>query len=338
MRASSARLLHTAVRLADITFPTTGLLLARTRLAFVHLDNLITFAKRDRDGRVDGFLAGYLPDELVLLFFRQGEVVNAASLRPEGRGIVPVGEALRRLKEEPERGEVAYAAAPPEQLAAMYAACAGPARPLAIDPRQPAELFRALAADRFSGTLEFISHGRVSYLRASGGRFTGGWFCDRPAGMPVAAYMESLFALLPDGSPPVIAASVVPDLGPVPTQALPPQVVMYRDLMLRLEDAVEAELPGEGALRGGRARAGLREAHPVLELLALGEDQAIAGVAVPAPVLTAALAAWTTRLLEGLELVVPGSAPRILREITREQRFALQAAGYYERLPWRVNW
>src|SRR5207247_2845280 len=85
MRASTARLTNSPVRLADLQFPQVNRLIHRTRLAFVHLDNLLAYAKRDRDGRIDGYLAAHLPDECVLLLFRKGEAVNAASLSTAGR-------------------------------------------------------------------------------------------------------------------------------------------------------------------------------------------------------------------------------------------------------------
>src|SRR5439155_971772 len=52
MRASTARLMNSPVRLADLTFPQVNRLIHRTRLGFIHLDNLLAFAKRDRDGLV----------------------------------------------------------------------------------------------------------------------------------------------------------------------------------------------------------------------------------------------------------------------------------------------
>src|SRR5437870_10690142 len=85
MRASTARLTNSPVRLADLQFPQVNRLIHRTRLAFIHLENLLAYAKRDRDGRIDGYLAAHLPDECVLLFFRKGEAVNAATLHTAGR-------------------------------------------------------------------------------------------------------------------------------------------------------------------------------------------------------------------------------------------------------------
>src|SRR6266702_3333239 len=156
MRASTARLMNSPVRLADLTFPQVTQLIHRTRLAFVHLDNLLAFGKRDRDGRVDGYITAHLPDECLLLFFRKGEAVNAASLHTAGRQVVTITEALRRMRAEVERGELAYCAAPMEQLAWMYQSCAVPSTMRFVDVADPGGFFPALAQEQVSGVLELI--------------------------------------------------------------------------------------------------------------------------------------------------------------------------------------
>src|SRR5437870_13670130 len=175
MRASTARLMNSPVRLADLVFPQVSRLIHRTRLAFIHLDGLLAFAKRDRDGRVDGYITAYLPDECVLLFFRRGEAVNAASLHTAGRQVITITEALKRMRAEVERGELTYAAAPVEQLAWVYQACAVPVDMRIVDPAQPGAFFAAFARDKASGILELMSNGRVSYVRFDQGRYHGGY-------------------------------------------------------------------------------------------------------------------------------------------------------------------
>ena len=49
-------------RLASLRYPHERVLLARTKLAYVHLRNLISDAKRDRAARVFGYVAIWLPD------------------------------------------------------------------------------------------------------------------------------------------------------------------------------------------------------------------------------------------------------------------------------------
>src|SRR5882724_13715230 len=171
MRASTARLTNSPVRLADLQFPQVSRLIHRTRLVFIHLDNLLAYAKRDRDGRIDGYLAAHLPDECVLLFFRKGEAVNAASLHTAGRHVITITEALKRMRAEVERGELAYSAAPMEQLAWMYQSCAAPDEMRTVDPGQPGAFFAAFARDKTSGILELMSNARVSYVRFDGGRY-----------------------------------------------------------------------------------------------------------------------------------------------------------------------
>src|SRR2546430_6363368 len=119
MRASTARLTNSPVRLADLQFPQVNRLIHRTRLAFIHLDNLLAYAKRDRDGRIDGYLAAHLPDECLLLLFRKGEAVNAASLHTAGPQVITTTEGLKRIRAEGERGDLTYCAAAVEQLARM---------------------------------------------------------------------------------------------------------------------------------------------------------------------------------------------------------------------------
>src|SRR5258707_4246925 len=112
MRASSARLTNSPVRLAELSFPQVNRLIHRTRLAFVHLDNLLAFAKRDRDGRVDGYVAAYLPEECLLVFFRKGEPVNGASIHPRGPRVVTISVGLPRMRADVARPDLGDHAAP----------------------------------------------------------------------------------------------------------------------------------------------------------------------------------------------------------------------------------
>ncbi len=338
MRPTSARLLRTSVRISDLTFPASGILVSRTRAIFVHLDNLLSFAKRDRDGRVDGYFAGYLPEEVVLLYFRGGELISATTIGPHGRSVIAVGEAIRRLKSDPDRSECSYATASEEQLNWMHAGCAAPGELRFVDSRRPEEIFPVLAEENYSGVLELISQGRVNYLKFEGGRFVRGYLCDRPAGGSVVKYMELLFAARSDGSPPAIAGSLIPETAMIAPQAPGTQVRVYRELFNRISLAVESELPTEGRRKGERASLAVQAAHPVFAILTSITSQEEPITPVRSDELTASFADWTSRVLQEVELVSPGSAERLIRDSTRDQRFVLQAAGFYERLPWAIRW
>src|SRR6184192_3349024 len=249
MRASTARLMNSPVRLADLTFPQVNRLIHRTRLGFIHLDNLLAFAKRDRDGRVDGYITAHLPDECLLLLFRKGEAVNAASLHTAGRQVITITEGLKRMRADVERSDLTYCAAPMEQLAWMYTACAGAYQPRSIDVKQPEKFFPVLQQEKVTGVLELISNGRVSYLKFDQGKYLTGYFCDRPDNLPPARYLETLFDSDQSGAAPAMSAGIFPAVDDLPAQAATALVNTYRELYWRIVDAVEREFPGEAKRR-----------------------------------------------------------------------------------------
>jgi hypothetical protein len=338
MRASTARLMNSPVRLADLTFPQVSRLIHRTRLAFIHLDNLLAWAKRDRDGRVDGYITAYLPDECVLLFFRKGEAVNAATLDTAGRQVITITEALRRMRAEVERSELAYSAAPMEQLAWMYQSCAVPVEMRFVDAANPGGFFPALAAERLTGVLELISNGRVSYLRFAEGRFAGGYFCDKPDGMAVPQFLESQFQPGRDGQAPAVTSATFPPVADLPQQAPHALINTYRELYWRIVDEVEKEFPGEAKRRAQKVSAGVMEGHKAIAIISVPRGAETPDAVVQPEELSGALTDWSLQLLEGVEVMMPGTAPKILREATREHRYVLQSAGFYGRLPWSVTW
>ncbi len=338
MRQSTALLPQTQVRLSDMAFPSNRVHIHRTRLAFIHLDNLLHFAKIDRDGRVDGFITAYLPDQVILLLMRAGDVITAVSFTEGGRQVVPIARALRDMREETERGELAYGDATVEQLAWMYTSCAGGAKRRLVDEREPAKLFPALFHELFSGVLELISNGRVSYFRFQDGKFVNGYYCEKADAMTVPQFAESLFQPAADGTSPVINAAVFSPTTDIPVQASPAMIETYRDLFWRITQAAEQEVPGEAMKRAYKTRDALAANHPPLPVLGTPLDREPGQLVTTADQLTEALAAWTQQVLEQLEIVMPGVAATVLKDATKEQRFMLQKSGFFTRLPWTVRW
>src|SRR5207247_745798 len=111
----------------------------KLKVAKVDVDAKQKTARRFNVRWTPGLLC--LPDECLLLFFRKGEAVNAASLHTAGRQVVTITEALKRMRSEVERGELAYCAAPMEQLAWMYQSCAVPVQARPLDPSNPGTVF-----------------------------------------------------------------------------------------------------------------------------------------------------------------------------------------------------
>jgi hypothetical protein len=338
MRASTARLTNSPVRLADLQFPQVNRLIHRTRLAFIHFDNLLAYAKRDRDGRIDGYIVAYMPDECVLLFFRKGEAVNAAALHTAGRQVITITEALKRMRTEVERGDLAYCAAPMEQLAWMYASCSGAYQPRLVDVNQPEKFFPTLQQEKATGVLELISNGRVSYLKFDQGKYLSGYFCDKPENVPPARYLESLFDSGQGGAAPAMAAGMFPPADDLPAQAATALINTYRELYWRIVDAVDREFPGEAKRRAQKVTAAIVNTHQALALMSVPRGTDTPDAVVREEELATALTDWALQLLEGAEVMMPGTATKVLKDATREHRYVLQAAGFYGRLPWRVTW
>jgi len=338
MRASSALLGDTGVRLWELTFPSSQPLLVRTRVPYVDVAGLISFSTRDRDGKVDAFLAAFLPDEVALLYFLGGDVVNATMLTPVGRFAVPIAQALHHIQNEAERSEIAFHQAPREQLAAMYATCTQHPVDPPLEARSAEAVFRALFEQKFSGTLELISNGRVNYVHVKEGRFSSGHFSSQRPDEPPGPYLARLFTSVPPVALPKVVARAYPGLADVPLQATPALVAMFRAYFWGLADLVEQEHKGEGVKRAERARQRLLPDVPLLQ--AFGGPRGVDAsdpLAEPAAV-SEALAAWTSALLGEMEVINPGCAPRMVRDATRDNRFAFNAVGFFERLPWRIQW
>jgi len=338
MRQSSALLPQTQVRLTEMSFPYNHVHIHRTRLAFIHLDNLLHFAKIDRDGKVDGFICAYLPDQVILLLLRRGDVISAVSFTDTGRSVVPIAQALRDMREETERGELAYCDATMEQLAWMYASCAAPAKRRFIDDREPEKLFPVLSHELFNGVLELISNGRVSYFRFQDGKYVNGYFSGKPDSLPVPKYVESLFQAAADGTRPLIGAAAFGHATDIPEQAAPAMIETYRDLFWRITTAAEKEMPGEATKRAYKVRDSLAASHPPIPVLGTPLDREPSPLVTTADQLTGALAEWTLQMLQQLEIMSPGIAATVLKEATKEQRFMLQKSGFFGKLPWAVRW
>lgn len=86
---------------AGLRYPFTRVLLPRTRLAYVHLKNLLSDAKRDRGARVSGYVAIWLPEEFIVLYLQRGELVNACQFDGQTFQPVAIGPVVDKLPPEP---------------------------------------------------------------------------------------------------------------------------------------------------------------------------------------------------------------------------------------------
>ncbi|HET7456249.1 MAG TPA: hypothetical protein VFJ74_01255 [Gemmatimonadaceae bacterium] len=335
---------------AALRFPHERVLLPRTKLAYVHLRNLLTDAKRDRAGRVSGYVAIWLPDELVLLYLQRGEVVNATTTHDARRyAPLPIAEAIAKVPAEPELGEICFHEANDEQLAAMYAVQCAPdamlAWPAELDPRLPEAIFPYLASTTFDGVVEIASGGLMNYLVFQDGAVQRGFLADGETG-PLVGRVQRLFS----SDPRRMAREVRhwPPPPPLPTQASPALIQTYRDLMAAFVQRLITDYVDGAPAVAESARERLRAEHPALDAFAGcvrptdGSStpglRAARDTIVPAEAVTEAAAAWVRELLWASSALGGPEPEVLLREVARDRRHVLQSQGFFDLLPWKVAW
>src|SRR5437016_1573228 len=156
--------------------------------------------------------------------------------------------------------------------------------------------------------------------------------------MAIPKLLESPFHPGADRQTPVLTAAQFPYVADLPQQAPNALINTYRELYWRIVDEVDKEFPGEAKRRASRVCAGIVGTHRALSLLSVPRGADTPDAVVQPDELSSALTDWSLQLLEGVEVVMPGTAPKILREATKEHRYVLQAAGFYTGLPWQVAW
>jgi hypothetical protein len=220
----------------------------------------------------------------------------------------------------------------------MYQSCAAPAEPRQVDLQRPEQLFPALQHERFTGIVELVSDGRVNYIRIDDGEFVHALFCDKPDNVSVSQHMHRLFAPHDDGTRRAISAAVFPRVDDFPDQASPELIQTYRELFWAIAEQADGETSGSASKHVHHFRDLLKKVHRPLEVIGQPLDRETDDLVTTRDELTLALSDWALQVLEQVEITAPGAAPSILRDATREQRFVLQSAGFYERLPWTVAW
>ena len=330
-----------APAIAELRFPHERILLGRTKLAYVHLRNLLTDAKRDRAARVFGYVAIWLPDGMVMLYLQEGEVVNATwSTDGDRWQPMAIAEAIAKAPPEPELGEICFHEADDEQLACMWEAQHAPADewPAELNASDPRSLFPFLRASTWDGMMEIVKDGERHYLIFRDGSVVRTFLADDSQG-PVPARVLKLFDPSRHGGKTRSRRWNIPPA--LPVQASPALIGAYRDLVRRLVDRLHS-----GGSAGARevaesARTVLVERHPVLQYFPLGR----AGT-TPVPTrdpvvspdaLTPAIAAWVGELLFATSDYGGATPESVLSDLTRERRHMLQSAGFYELLPWTVT-
>ena len=320
---------------AALRFPHGRVLLPRTRLAYIHLRNLLNDAKRDRTARVSGYVAVSLIDELETFYVLEGEPANATLRGPHGSRVLSIAAALERVPAEPEYGEVCFNEAGEEQLACMFTTHTELPEPWpdGLAPGDPKALFPYLASTTFDGFVEIIANENVNYLVFSNGAVARTFLTSGPHGT-IVDRVSKLFAREGRIGDLRVTRWGIPQ--PLPVQAAPALVQAYRDLVhslvARLVEIGREEAPAIAE----QARHSLASAHPVLEGFSVAGRPSKDATA-DAAALTSAVAAWLRELLWRAcdHDVTPPDA--IFRELTWDRRHMFQSAGLFDQVPWKAG-
>jgi hypothetical protein len=319
--------------LAGLRFPHERILLPRTKLAYVHLRNLLTDAKRERAARVYGYVAIWLPEELVLLYLQEGELVNATTLDPSGAMVIPIADALDKVPPEPEYGDICFHEADDEQLACMHFAHVVGEEPWPeeLNPLDPHALFPYLLATTFDGTIEVTLDGNVNYLIVRDGAVERAFLSSVHFG-ELDEKIEALFR--PDGRASRMGVRRFPVPPPVPSQAPPALIHAYRELVNGLVRELITQGKDSAPIIAELARQSLATTHaPLHSFTAM--DRLVHDPVAGVEELTDAVAAWITEVLWAAA-DMDGGPETIIRKLTHERRHMFQSAGLFERLPWQM--
>lgn len=319
-----------------IRYPAKRVLLQRTRLAYVHLRNLLTDAKRDRAARVSGYVAVWMPEELLVLFLEEGEVVNASATTDGVRfSPIAISDAISRVPASAEYGSICFHETADELLDLMFATQTGTptALPREIAADDATALLSYLDATMHDGALEVIADGAVNYVTIVGGKPTRGYFVDPRPG-ETTMLLKTLLEGRVLAAPPTVRLWAPADA--LPAQASPALIQAYRELVA----ALIARLQQSGKTSAAEITEGARRAlvahHPTLDRFSPSHPT-IKDPVTDAATLTKAIAAWIADILwaaspEGL------TAEDLLHDLTISRRHVFQSAGLYDALPWKVKW
>ena len=318
-----------------VRFPSQRVLLPRTKLAYVHLRNLITDAKRDRSARVYGYVAMWLPEELLILYMQEGEVAAATTRSAKSVSAIAVADAIARVPGEPELGEICFHEADDEQLACMYAAetMIAEAWPAGFEPTDPRKLFPYLASAMFDGMVEIVVEGATNYLILRDGAVVRS-FLTEAGPSPAPERVKRLFVR--DGRPQAARVRRWPVPPALPVQAPPALIAAYRELVHVMVGALVVSGKMNAPAIAEQARQTLLPQHPVLASFAMS-GQTHSDPVTDARALTTAIGTWLGELL-WTALGPDGGASDVLRDLTRSRRQMFQSAGLYDALPFKIEW
>lgn len=323
-------------------FPHQEALLDRTRLRYVDLPGILNDGKVDRSSRIPAIVAIFYGSETDLLFLREGEAVTAACVRPEERRPVAIADVVDRAEAAREHAEVGFYRTSPGQLGVIWAATSSSPVLDAEDRRfdGPGDLFSWVRRQSFDGVLEILSGPAANYVLFAAGTPTDSYLTEDTGEGSVEERLANV--LHGDVAEGMGAPRVTgyPAVGEIPVQAPPALFTLYRGLFTRTLEVLGSELGVDEARTCFiDALERQRPDHPILTTF----DPRASGDAIEVAETEELTDAALTLFVEVLSTCGPEGATDLrdphagrVSRIIADQRYALQAQGFLERLPWSL--
>jgi hypothetical protein len=320
---------------AALQFPHSRVLLARTRLAYVHLRNLLTDAKRDRAARISGYVAVSQLDELLLFYLLNGEVANATLADPRGSRAIPIASALEMVPHEPEYGECCLHEAEPDELACIFASQTAKPDPwpAGMNASDATVLFPYLASTTFDGFIEIVANDHVNYLVLENGAVARAFLATEALGT-IIERVAKIFSR--EGRIGDLRVKRWAPPAPLPAQAPHALVQAYRDLVCTLVKRIADRGQEDAPTVAERARQMLVATHPALDAFSISGGRKVADPVADTRELTCGVAAWIREVLWTAKDADDAPPEDLFRELTYERRHIFQSAGLFDQMPWKV--
>lgn len=311
-------------------FPKGKPILENVKIHFVNFDNIINQAKKAREGRLNGYIQIIYPQEVDLLFFKQGNPINAGRYNRNGFSLVSIKDVVERAKSS-EIGIVNIYDIPDELLFMMIVSLKE--KPLfsgkpvqSIDKRK---LIEKLKQINFGGFLVLIKG--VEYYFVKFGR-----------GEPVRMYLagkhganitgDLLLKFLEKESEHIII-SAYEGITQV-EQAQPALISLYikflNNLVKSFSNIVGKSIVNKTLLASYDIA---RNKYNLLNHFTIGDDLLVreANVVTTTDEVTAAFASWIDKFVDSIFVVLGRETDQVVYECIKDYRFALKSAGFFEK-------
>ena len=228
--------------------------------------------------------------------------------------------------------------------AAGHATAANPPDlpPEALDLERPSAVFTRTREASYSGVIELRENRKVHYLVFDDGLPVHAFFADQRRsddvreGESLSSRLQRLFQ---SGRMERLVATGYPEVRRMPVQAPPALLEVYADMMAAAVGTTGAAIGRDAATRCfADALERARQRHAVLRDYRLDEDGRMVGESCAgAPEITSGVATVLFDALTAAERAGATDPALTLQQLAHENRFLLQANGFFERFPWPVG-